>query len=92
MDSPAITRHLDDACLSVALVTLYPGFTGGVYAFEPPNVAHGTWLPIDAEPLPGEVGVRVPAMPAQDFELRKARCRILLEDGLARRLSPERSL
>ena len=75
----------------MAEITLYPAFDGGVYVFEPPNLGAGTWLHHLGEPLPGELAVRVPAMAGQHFSIRKARCRILLEDALARAQDSERT-
>jgi hypothetical protein len=76
-------RTLDAASTRLACATLFPSFDGGVYAFEPDSPAAGTWLRGSvAAALPGEVAVRVPAMPGDHFALRRARCRILLEDAL----------
>lgn len=84
MDSLTINQQLDDACARVAVVTQYPSFAGGTYVFEPPNLAEGTWLRLGGEPLPGELAIRVPPMPGSHPVVRRARCRVLLEDALAR--------
>ena len=76
-------QQLDDACARIAFTTMFPTFERCVYAFEAADPAAGRLLRLGGGVLPGEIGVAVPAMGGECFELRAARCRILLEDALA---------